>query len=690
MKFRFKMSAGRSDRMCKPVIFCLLLGFALNVSAHGETVRVGVYQNRPKVFCGDAGEAQGIFVDLIQEIAERESWDIEFVFGSWGEGLQQLDSGEIDLMTDVSFSKERDQMWALNREPVLSDWFQVVTLDDRMVSSVFDMESKRIAVLQNSVQQNEVSRMIQELNLHAEVVPMPDYEAGMQMLRKGTVDMLVANRYLAVLLERQPEIKVSMVSFCPTRLHFAAPAEGRNELLSTIDSYLAKWKTDEDSVYYQIIEKWAGARPVTRIPLYIKYGARVMAIVLLFAVVIAFLFRRQVRLRTRELQQKTLDLEEAFRNLKEAQDKAIQQERLHALGQMVSGLAHDFNNLLTPIVGFADLLLMNPNRMNNPEQVKKNLESIAKAGRDGAEIVKRMKEFYREHEPEKSRLVDPCDSIETVIDLFGPRWSVSGQDGRPCVQIKTNLTRRLYILTREPKLREALVNLLGNATDAMPNGGTITVTVKREGFHTVIRVQDTGCGMPPEVKKKCLAAFYTTKGKDGTGIGLAMVKNLCDSCGAELEIDSEEDIGTCVSLLFPLQTGTADVQSSAGMDCRIRPLDILVVDDDPGALDVVCSFLEDEQHRVTSKQDPREALAAIESDTFDLVITDRHMPHISGEELIRLIHEEPHPPAVILLTGSPSKTEISTPKNVQILLKPLEIMKLKQLMAEMGFEESSG
>ena len=361
----------------KRILSFILWGLLLPTAfATGKTVRVGIYQNHPKVFMSPQQKAEGIFVDIIRAVADEEGWTLEFVNGTWTEGLERLNTGEIDLMTDVSFSKERTLRWAFNEEAVLSDWFQVISPESRPVRSILDLAGKRIAVLQNSVQEESLSSTAHDFGFKANLFPMPDYDTGAQMLRQNKVDVLIANRYLAVEMEKIPGLEASPVIFHPTRLHFAAPLQGRNDLLTTIDQHLKRWKADQSSIYYETLKQWTGETPKTVIPRHIKSIAAAVAAFILLISSAVLILRSQVRKRTAELHNRTKELERALHQLKETQDKAIQQERLHALGQMASGIAHDFNNILTPVIGLADILLLYPERMKDYELVKKNLESI--------------------------------------------------------------------------------------------------------------------------------------------------------------------------------------------------------------------------------------------------------------------------------------------------------------------------
>jgi len=168
--------------------FIALLGVMLAAgagSARGTAVRVGIYDNMPKVGMGKAGRPEGIFVDIIEAIAAKEGWELEYVPGTWREGLDRVAGGEIDLMPDVAQSKSRGARFAYHREPVLSDWFQIYARKGSGIRSIIDLAGKRVAVLDGSIQEEAFNQMFASFDVPLTLWPFPDYHSALSDVAQG-------------------------------------------------------------------------------------------------------------------------------------------------------------------------------------------------------------------------------------------------------------------------------------------------------------------------------------------------------------------------------------------------------------------------------------------------------------------------------------------------------------------------
>jgi CheY-like chemotaxis protein/two-component sensor histidine kinase len=344
----------------------------------------------------------------------------------------------------------------------------------------------------------------------------------------------------------------------------------------------------------------------------------------------------------------------------------MQQERLKALGQMASGIAHDINNALSPVVGFGDLLARSETTLS--ANGKKYLNYIKTAGEDIAHIVARLREFYRRRDERETMLSMNLNQVaEQVIDMTRPRWRDIPQSHGITVEVEAEFDAALpRVVGIESEVREALTNLILNAVDALPNGGKITVRTRvggwdfsgpgeRELTHAVLEVIDTGVGMDEETRKHCLEPFFSTKGKRGTGLGLAMVYGVVERHEGKIEIESRPGHGTTVRLVFPNRkpaaAGASPVDSVPGL-----PLAILCIDDEPLLRELLKEILERDGHRVEVTDGGKAGVEAfraahLRGQPFDVVITDLGMPYLDGRQVAKTLkHESPATP-VILLTG---------------------------------------
>jgi CheY-like chemotaxis protein len=190
------------------------------------------------------------------------------------------------------------------------------------------------------------------------------------------------------------------------------------------------------------------------------------------------------------------------------------------------------------------------------------------------------------------------------------------------------------IAANEGELREALVNLIFNAVDAIPRRGTITIGTEVQGRWLVITVTDDGVGMTPEVKARCMEPFFTTKADQGTGLGLGSVYGIVRRHEGEIDIQSERGRGTSVAVSIPLERGAAKPPAAPKLpEQASRPLRILVVEDEPLVREVLGVYLSEDHHDVTTAVNGRDGLEKFQAGDYDLVVTDRAMPEMNGDQL---------------------------------------------------------
>jgi PAS domain S-box-containing protein len=395
-------------------------------------------------------------------------------------------------------------------------------------------------------------------------------------------------------------------------------------------------------------------------------------------------------------------LETALSELRLAQRQIVEQERIGALGQLASGIAHDFNNTLGPILGYSDLLLANPDLLADTEVVTEYLRTMNTAAQGAANVVSRLRDFYRRRQNGDAQ--GPAylpDLIAQAISLTRPRWKDQAQANGATIEVFVDVTDVPPIEGSPSELRDALVNLILNAVDAMPAGGTITVQVRAErGLHdeqqVTVAVTDNGAGMTDEVRRHCLEAFYTTKGEHGTGLGLSIVHGTLRRHGGSLEIDTLVGQGTTMRMRLPAQrtTETGDgLPSPAPQPTVRRSLRILAVDDEPMMRQVVRRFLELDEHVVEVAVNGREAVAKLQaSEPFDLVITDRAMPEMGGDELAAMVKVLTPETPVIMLTGFADLMEAvdQRPAGVDLVIaKPTTLARLRVAIATLVVEPAS-
>ena len=392
----------------------------------------------------------------------------------------------------------------------------------------------------------------------------------------------------------------------------------------------------------------------------------------------------ELELTNEELVARNAELQAAVADLKTTQQHVIQQERLRALGQMASGIAHDFNNALVPILGFCELLQIRPDILADRPKALSYLETIQTAAKDAASVVSRLREFYRADKGAKPFApVNIKRLLEQAITLTRPKWKEHAQAAGVTILVALELESVPPIAGEESALREVLTNLIFNAVDAMPAGGTLTFRTRQEGDTALVEVSDTGTGMTEEVRQRCLEPFFSTKGEQGTGLGLAMVFGIVQRHSGKLELTSKPGEGTKFTIRLPLTDSSVSQRAEAKSFRPERALRILVVDDEAPVRDTLAAVLMADGHEVDLAIDGADGLKHFRAGQFDVVITDKAMPGMNGDQMAAAIKSISPQTPIILLTGFGIFYDENEFPDIDVLAsKPVRIPALREAIAK--------
>lgn len=336
-------------------------------------------------------------------------------------------------------------------------------------------------------------------------------------------------------------------------------------------------------------------------------------------------------------------------------------EKLSALGELASGVAHDFNNTLTGILGRAQLL----QRTSDPEKLKRGLDIIIRTAEDGAKTVKRIQDFARQRRDHDFELVSVDQILMDASEITRPRWKNCAEASNIHITLDLQIGSNAMVMGDDSELREVLVNMVFNAIDAMPEGGTLTLSTAADDQNVTIKVIDTGVGMYPEVRSRIFDPFFTTKGKAGLGLGLAVSFGIIRRHGGNIEVESQYGKGTEFRVTLPVAMiveGGITVDFSnpepppvvlnevSSLEQHVRPR-LLVVDDEEFVLELLREIVEGEDCDVQVAASGSEALEMFREHQFDAVCTDVGMPGMSGWELAREIREVDQQIPIAVITG---------------------------------------
>lgn len=288
------------------LLLCLFAFLALLPSAGRGApllLRVGGEQNLPVSSVAEDGKAYGIFPEILNYIAAREGWTIKYVPCAWHDCLANLEKGDLDLVLAIAYSPQRAERFDFNQETVLSNWGQVYVARGVRIESLFDLQGKRIAVVESDAHQKSFRETFRKFGKSAVYVEVETFADVFAAIAAGRADAGIVNRFFGLAYAKRYPVKMTPVVFNPVDIRFAAPRGEYGEVLKTLDRYLVRMKEDKDSPYYAALDKWlVGLKPRPEVPRWVKWGGSILLAVALTACVVVLVLRRQVRARTTELE----------------------------------------------------------------------------------------------------------------------------------------------------------------------------------------------------------------------------------------------------------------------------------------------------------------------------------------------------------------------------------------------------
>jgi PAS domain S-box-containing protein len=358
---------------------------------------------------------------------------------------------------------------------------------------------------------------------------------------------------------------------------------------------------------------------------------------------------------------------------REIERQLHQSEKLTALGQLAGGIAHDFNNLLQAILGYAQLLRQN---LGKVELAERPLQVIETAALDGSETVRRIQQFARLRPDEDFVPVDVNQIAQDAVAITRPRWAERiAHDNQP-LALSLDLGTVPQLKGRPAALTEMMTNLILNAIDAMPTGGTLSIATRAPAPGTVtVTITDTGTGMPEAVQRRIFEPFFSTKGEGGSGLGLSMVYSIVKRHGGNIEVASRPGEGTTFALTFPIAADSGAITPTSAMPAPRRQARVLLVDDDDQVRGTLSDLLESVGHTVVATGSGAEALATYGPGRFDVVITNLGMAGMNGWELTERIRKTDAVVPIFLVTGwglrDEEHTRLAALGIQQCLFKPI-------------------
>lgn len=484
-----------SQRLLLVLMTCLCLAVPADHVAADEAVRVGIYDYTPFVVSQPDGAVDGLYIRVLEHIARKEGWRLAYVYGTWGECLERLEAGRIDLLVAIAFSEARSRRFDFSSETFLTNWGQVYRRKGVDIESFSDLAGKSVAVYREGIFSEALRRILGELGIESQFVEQDTYEAIARLTAAGRVDAGVLNRIYGLQLENHPDLIRTDIIFMPTELRFAAPKGKSGALLATIDRHLKRLKADKASVYHEALSAWSISRVAAIaerrwIPTWMVYGLiGAVGLTLLF-LGSSLLLKHTVKLKTVALTRKNEELQREVEERRRTEAALTENERrLATLTDNLPGMVYrsrcdDVRSLIFVSSGSQELLGY------GPDELMKHMGALkAVIHPDDFGILSRLPEAEADTTSPASyrhiyRLQTRNGGFKWVCD-YGTRLPAQGEGGDVLEGFITDVTQQ-----QEAEIRLRRENdQLRSAIREMPRFGDIVgkSTAMKEVYGIVLR-----------------------------------------------------------------------------------------------------------------------------------------------------------------------------------------------------------
>lgn len=548
----------------------LFAGNTAVVYAENETsgeqqrvVRVGISQNPPIAIHGKGGQPSGLVVDIIEYVANREGWRLEYVEKTWPMLVELLQAGDIDLLAGMAYTPERAKRYDFSSEVVISNWGVIYKNKNVTIDGIMNLAGKKIALIPKNVHTVALKRTMDAFGMTYQAVLAKNYKHALELVSSGEADAGIASRTFHITNGYKFDAQPTNVIINPVKIMFAAPLGKGEGLLDRIDYHLAQQKGDPNSVYSKSIQRWFSGTTRKEIPRWIYWLIGSVIVAAVAAWIQNIWLKTQVRKHTAQLQssydevelrilertsQLSQEVEERKRTevaLTEAREQA--EVANLAKSKFISQMSHELRTPLNAILGFGQFLLMNPKEPVSEKQ-KEYIDHILMSGTLLLDLIDEILDLSRIEAGKVDfdiRDVPIKPLLDECVTLIMP----TAEDKSVSINLELDNLSVTSVRADYLRLKEVILNLLSNAVKYNKPDGTVTLSAKNlDGETTRITVLDTGVGFSLDDGESIFLPFNRlskTKDKEqGTGIGLAIANNLAMMMKGTIGFESEVGVGS--------------------------------------------------------------------------------------------------------------------------------------------------